>query len=465
MKDKLFNMLEFEDLLKSKIDSLSSSVDCFDKISSKAFPEKSKKLNDEGYVICDLENITGKKKKFSFIPAVALAVVTAVCIAFIPKTGFINSFFSKITESDKNMFIELVKEINEITDDDDYIYFDYTLDEYIKNDITITPLYKCPFEQNDHDDVKVRIFIKTSGSIHTNQIYVVQYDGDFDNGNYIAIADSKAKFDDNELNNTFSLPSIKNKTISLIENSFPQKNYFLTSDGITPVFVSSFNYNCLYKIDDEIFPISNEIVMYSEKNNLETFNFDYVSLYVKNNSFESFDTSAFENNWNNVIYFNGNSAKTENNNSDFKRTDILSDTLTDNNFQSTLKYFSPYQNINDYNYLYVYNKVDGLCGYSFNPINDDLKKQLKIYTCNQNNLFSITNRPVDTDLLDINFNISPYNADNDMSDSIINYKNGIITSITTSSSSGSVEILINDTIEKKLVEELLEQADHEKENK
>ena len=84
---------ELEMLLKGKMDELSSNVDCFDKIASKAFLEidENSTFGEEGDIIRDLENITGRSNsgKFKWL-AVAAAVILIVGI--VPKTAIINYF-------------------------------------------------------------------------------------------------------------------------------------------------------------------------------------------------------------------------------------------------------------------------------------------------------------------------------------------------------------------------------------
>ena len=54
-------MNEFEKYLKEKLDDLSESVDCFDKIAKKAYLNKNSKLEDNYLTVTELENVTGKR--------------------------------------------------------------------------------------------------------------------------------------------------------------------------------------------------------------------------------------------------------------------------------------------------------------------------------------------------------------------------------------------------------------------
>lgn len=384
MKNNDKGISEFENLLKDKIDELASSVDCFDKISKKAFPEDKIEFSDSEYTISSLENVTGQKRGLRrFIPAAAVAVAAVFCIALIPKDSLISSFLAKISGSDKETYRELISEINEEVDNGDYIYFDCTLEEYIANDVIITPLYSCPFEENDKDNINVRIFVKMYGELPTNQIYAVQYEGDFSEANYIAAADSKAKFTDQELDSKCSdtaVPYVRGYALELAEKAVKLDGY-LSFDGNFPDYVSSYSYSCLYKYNNVIYPIGSEIITYTKTEKTDTFYFDYISMYLNaQGETVPFDTSAFEDSWDNVVYFNGCSARAEKDSSAscFERTDIASDTKFSGIFNSEIVSVTPDITDEDAEQIFVYSGNEAV-GYGKIPINPTLRSQMRLY--------------------------------------------------------------------------------------
>ncbi|HOR21989.1 MAG TPA: hypothetical protein PLY43_04645, partial [Ruminococcus sp.] len=74
MKDNGFNDQEFQELLKKKMNELSDSVDCFDKISARAFPKDQLDFSAGEFTVSDLENVTGRKRR---LPALKWAAIGA----------------------------------------------------------------------------------------------------------------------------------------------------------------------------------------------------------------------------------------------------------------------------------------------------------------------------------------------------------------------------------------------------
>ena len=63
MKDNRINgERDPEKELREKMSELSSNIDCFEKISARAFPEKYQDFSDSELVVSDLENVTGKRR-------------------------------------------------------------------------------------------------------------------------------------------------------------------------------------------------------------------------------------------------------------------------------------------------------------------------------------------------------------------------------------------------------------------
>lgn len=446
MKENNFRNSEFENLLKGKIDELASSVDCFDKIASKAFPEERKEYSDSEYTICDLENITGKKRGFRFFPAAVMTVAAVVCIAVIPKNGLVNNFLAKFTGSDKKVYRELINEINEETAGGDYVYFDCTLEEYIANDISITPLYSCPFEKNEKDDINVRIFVKMYGSLPTNQIYAVQYEGEYSEANYIAAADSKAKFTDEELIGNYSvinLPNVRGEALELVEKAFGGRDEQYLMNDNNQTNVSSISYDCLYKYDETVYPISSEVVVYTQENTLDSYCYDYLTMYFnEQNEKVMFDTTAFADSWNNVVYFNGSYAEAKENLSLFTKTNIVSETELTREFDTTVSYIDPFENTSlasgvayavsgvsyaDINRVYICSK-DMKYGYAPLPLNPQLQACFRMYTCYTEENFAVSFKELTDNLNETVYSELPGDIDSvrNSIDNIVTYRSGFL---------------------------------------
>lgn len=322
---------DFERLLKSKMDELASSVDCFDKISGKAFPEKNADFSDE-YTVCDLENVTGRKKGFRFLPVAAILAAAAVCICIIPdNSGFRDFVYYHIGKSEKKVYREIINEINHEFENYSYSTYDCSLEEFISRDILVSPLLGCPFEEKDIDDVKVRVYTKLCGEIPTNQVYAVEYTGSSpDSGNIIAAADSKAKFTDEELEeySDFYFADFESS-----ENCFNLHGNSLTDSSGTPITAAEIVYPCIFKYQDEIVMLNSQILYYhptEDTDNNEYF-YDIKGTYQqKGYSPKEFDTSVLGSLWNNAVYFNGTSAMAETDLSVFTKTDIYSSEALDN---------------------------------------------------------------------------------------------------------------------------------------
>ena len=200
MKNEKYNEnQEFEKLLREKMDQLSDSVDCFDKISARAFPEKSSDFSDSELFVSDLENVTGKRRGAVFLRWTAAAAAIVLCVGVLPKTAIMNNFLANIGKNRNELYSSMISEIESETQLNDYRQYDITLSEYLADDFLITPLYSCPFEDVDREDMRVRIFIRENDGLLTNQVYAVEYSGDYTESNFRAVAESEAKFTDEEL--------------------------------------------------------------------------------------------------------------------------------------------------------------------------------------------------------------------------------------------------------------------------
>ena len=176
-------MNEFEKYLKEKLDDLSESVDCFDKIAKKAYPNKNSKLEDNYLTVTELENVTGKKT-FKFTHVLALCAVFALILFLTVPNGLHNYIDqnAKIQLTSTERFDILKSELDYELSEYEYDYSDYTLDEYNYFSMFINPLYVYYFPEESSENIYVRVYTKLcydppaivdKNKIKTNQIYLV----------------------------------------------------------------------------------------------------------------------------------------------------------------------------------------------------------------------------------------------------------------------------------------------------
>ncbi|MCM1507601.1 MAG: hypothetical protein NC177_10775 [Ruminococcus flavefaciens] len=310
---------EFEKLLKDKMNELSSSVDCFDRISAKAFPEKNPDFSESGFTVCDLENVTGKSKKPMFLKWTAVAVACAVCAVIIPKTSLLENLTASFGKSSKKIYSKVIAEINSETSQHSYKVYDMPVDDYIKYDKLVTPLYPCPFSDCGKDNINVRIFVRTYDGIPTNQIYAVEYAGDYTESNFIAVADTKAKFTDEELENLdeiYYTPDDTEVSLAVMTNFTPAftAESFMTDRNENNVSLASFEYESIFKSDDEkIYYYPSQIIYYGNSTDEppETYYYDINNVP---------DTDGT---WKNTVCFDGFSSMPEESKSLFVRTPLF----------------------------------------------------------------------------------------------------------------------------------------------
>ncbi|MDD6278752.1 MAG: hypothetical protein PUA81_03040 [Oscillospiraceae bacterium] len=326
MSEKKTELTDFEKNLKLKMDELASSVDCFEKISQRAFPEVASEYDEFEDSVSELEHDSGRHMPIRMASFIAAAAAVALCLFFLAKPGsFLNNALSNIgSKSEKQLYREIIAEIKSETAANSYDTYDLALDEFISNDVLISPLYGCPFEENKHgSSIRVRVFVRTCGGIQTNQIYAVEYDGDYEDENFIAAADSKVKFDSDEIG----------------EIDF-KKYLFDFANGELPydrTLAADFTYTSLYKSGDEIIPLSSEVI-YSHENGSDDYTYDirvYDNKYMR--MLDINEILSFENEWNNVVYYNGTSAA-----ADEELSDFVYDELKENNTEiSGIEIISP----------------------------------------------------------------------------------------------------------------------------
>lgn len=315
-------------LLKEKMNQLSDSVDCFDKISARAFPEKSTDFSDSELYVDELENITGRRRRFPWFKCTAFAATLVLCIAVIPKTALMNNLFANLGKDRNKIFNEIVSEISYETENHEYEQYDVSLSEYIENDFLITPLYSCPFEKVDRNDVRVRIFIRKAGSTLTNQLYAVEYSGSYTESNIIAAAESSAKFNESELkkytSEDYDLAEQVEKLTAAVPDLMPDDIALAIDLQDYYSIAASFSYGSLIKGNGEIYPLAMRSFYYSvnEADSVKYhYNVQYCILADNDISVESEAPCEFK--WKNSVYFGGTSAMPEQSESRFYREQIL----------------------------------------------------------------------------------------------------------------------------------------------
>lgn len=310
---------EFEKLLKDRMNELSSSVDCFDRISAKAFPEKNPDFSESGFAVCDLENVTGKSKKPLFLKWTAVAVACAVCAVFIPKTPLFSNFMAGFGKSPKKVYSKIIEEINAETSRNTYEIYDMPVSDYIRYDRLVTPLYLCPFEDCGKDNINVRIFVRTYDGVPTNQIYAVEYAGEYKESNFIAVADTRAKFTDDDLKYVDELYRESDDmevSMAVMANFVPATTAesYMTDKYKNKVSLASFEYGNIFKSDDEkIYYYPSQFIYYgnSTDESPETYYYD-----IKNVP----DTDGT---WKDTVCFDGFSSMPEESKSLFVRTPLF----------------------------------------------------------------------------------------------------------------------------------------------
>ena len=315
---------EPEMLLKEKMEELSSSVDCFDNISSRAFPKDNLDFSESGFVVSDLENITGKHDRLNVLKWIAVTAAAAVAIAFIPKTSAFRSFMSSLSSNSSRQFYQMAaSEITAIADDPDYLIYDVPLSYYAENDILVTPLMSCPFADSDNEDIKVRVFIRTISGIPTNQVSAVEYTGSFNSSGFIAAAQSAYRFSDDDIEKAQSLTFTSNEeqVLEAVESNFSTVNGSLADYSGTAVSLASFTQYCFVKDDSGISACTVDVVYGHDKVKYNGDGCFYDILYSKDGSVSPLpERSSW---WEAAVRPSGINAQPKHSESIYVQTDIF----------------------------------------------------------------------------------------------------------------------------------------------
>lgn len=355
MKNEDIVNSDIENILKTKMNELSDSVDCFDRISARAFPqEKQEFSDDDGYTICDLENITGRSNKFRFLKWTAVAASVAACIAVIPQTNIAQRIFANLgMGSVKKSYQNIITEINKELDTGDYISIDVPFDQYAENDVLVTPLFPCPFEDCGKEDATVRLYIKQYEGYSTTQIYAVLYEDTYSENNIIAAAVSNFRFNERELSDIINKDAIAENQASLADDTFAEVNlHFVCMDDGTlcdrdgnTVSLASFQYTVITKTESGAELVTSNI-LYGHGDD-STYFYDINTLGT-DNKFPERDKM-----WKKSVYFNGNSAFPKESYSNFTRTEIFDSNDTGDNSEVVCEFIYPYDSMENYKYGYA----------------------------------------------------------------------------------------------------------------
>ena len=259
----------FEKLLKEKMDELSSSVNCFDKISSRVFPETEADFSESGFTISDVENITGRSRKIPFLRWIGAAAAAFLLIVFIPKNLMYEKVLYKLgSGTSDSSYLGIIRDIDTRTGE--YQEFDIPLEDYLRNDRLITALYGCPFGSTNQKDVRVKIYIKKINGFLTNETYAVEYSGDFTEENYIAAAESETIFTEEEVSQIYGMdidfPSCEYDNMTAVGDNYFADDVFIRDSQGNAVSVASCRTNFIIKSEDEIMPVTVGMI-YGRKNN------------------------------------------------------------------------------------------------------------------------------------------------------------------------------------------------------
>jgi len=340
-KNDLIENQEFEKMLKEKMNGLSANVDCFDKIAARAFPDKSEDFSDSELTVNELENITGKHRRLPVLKWVSVAAALVLVAGVLPKTIMMSNLKQRLMhKQDKTTYRELLSEIKSETENGSYTILDLPLDEYIANDVLITPFYSCPFGSSSKNNMNVRLYIRTVGDVWTNQIYAVEYSGEYSESSIVATASSKADFSDKEIEKLTN-EQIKNVSstagMAAASELFSADGNNLIDENGDAVTAADFSGTVIYKSGDDICTVYFD-TLYYHNGAMENGSYYYdthTDCYVDG----VLDASYIipENDWKCSVNLNNNDAFPGSSGSAFERAELFSDAnpfmISDNIFR------------------------------------------------------------------------------------------------------------------------------------
>ncbi|WP_294752549.1 hypothetical protein [uncultured Ruminococcus sp.] len=379
---------ELEKELKERMNGLSARVNCFEKISERAFPSNE---TDFEVVVSDVENVSGRFKSAPVLKIAAAAAAAVAIIAVIPRTAAFQNFLADVNEKRDTDFYSIVREIETETKTNTYRTYDIALSDYAKYNIMVNPFCKCPFRIDEETpDARVRLFVRTYNDVQTDQMYAVEYSGEYKNKNFIAAAETAVKFTDEELasvgmydmydNYKEDVSSSETFFRSIVDNTV-ENNFFtdrygeMTGENGTQLTAAAYSFYSTYKSENEVARYGTEIIYF--KNDDDTTYYYDISV-----------GSDHEITWERSLYTDDSSALPTDEANDismFRKIDIdegsyeVSDSTRNNKFG----YYEPYNSSespaadDNFNTLkIVYNAFDRPF---VTPLSQEGKSSLRIY--------------------------------------------------------------------------------------
>lgn len=324
---------EFEELLRDRMNELSDSVDCFDKIAARAFPDNDEDFSDSGSTVSDLENISGRRRAAPVLKWTAAAAAAVLVIGILPKTAMMNKLFADLSGSKRKTYSEIVSRIEGIGEDGGFRIYDLPLEEYARYDVLVTPMYRCPFAVNDRDGMSVRIFVKMCGRVATNEVYAVEYSGTYTESNIVAAAASKARFTDEELAELMKRQSEfdgydDTALINAVEYHFTDGDIsadtlYMSSDG-TAASVASFEYACWFKDGNSVTPVVTDVLYWHDSiESNDSYRYDLRMQIM--GSKDGGEATLPEEMWETSLSYDGRTAMPESSQSAFTREELFGD--------------------------------------------------------------------------------------------------------------------------------------------
>lgn len=365
VNDENRNDTGIEKMLKDQMDALAENVDCYGDIISKLYPQRDVRSSEEGFIdsVDDVENITGKKRVPSLLKFGVVSAAALVAFASVPKFITLDLDRDSGMESAIASYQEILTDVkNAENNASNYNVYDLTLEEYAQNDVLIDPLFRCPFELDTVDDAKVKLFIRKNQYFNTNEVYAVEYKGDYKEENFIAAASSGVKFTEKELSEFDNIyedgaaqayykalmcPEGERFCGIAAEHNFKgADNGGLTDLEGKPVSAAAYSFNTIYKDDDGILPIATSVLYYhdnSETKENSEFKYDTYSFSVdkKTETVKEFEPETDNGGWEISLYSDGISAFPEKEYLEANQAELFFD-LDEIPEKGELEYVMPY---------------------------------------------------------------------------------------------------------------------------
>ena len=390
MKDNRINGAdELEKELRNKMSELSSNVDCFEKISARAFPETDQDFSDSELTVSDLENVTGRRRAVPVLKWVSIAAAAVVCIGVLPRTVFFQEFMADLGTDSNRKYRDMISEIQRETEVNDYKVYDMPLSEYIEDDILISPLYSCPFEAENTDDINVRVFVREIEGVPTNQIYAVEYTGDYSESNFLAAAESKAKFTDEDIESIGSFSNTDfgsgDEAFWAASNAFTGDQYSLLVDRDGKrVTAASFKYSYFFKYGDDVKKMQTQVLYCNYDEDTEKYYYDTLTTCRCENlgGFIEYKMPKAKELWKASLNYDGSSAMPKESKSSFNKKDFFKN-AEQRHDNETVSWYEPYNLaddslVDDKVQTMIFGEIDTLKNFKA-PADSSMKLTMRMY--------------------------------------------------------------------------------------